>query len=227
MKIIYVTNSTQQDDTFKKYIERLGLDIFVLTKDQDELRDEKTTETLSQIFSVILFDETIPDIFFNKVLQIIQPHFQTIIRITANPNLEKNRHKLKERGVHFYFDSNTEIDEFREAIFLSDEKDTSRKKIRSNSTLSEEFYNTKIFNFTNKEKYIYKYLLENHYHVVKREKMCIELFDDVSLSQLAALSSCINSIRKKMVSQGFESTVIKTIWGKGYKIDSNSYKTYK
>lgn len=41
------------------------------------------------------------------------------------------------------------------------------------------------------------YLLENHYQIVRREKICMELFDEVTLSQLAALSSCINNIRKK------------------------------
>lgn len=224
MKIIYVTNNRQQNDQFKDYIDRLGLDIFLLSRNQDDLVDEKTIEMLSQLFSVIIFDETIPNNFLCELLPLIQPRFRRIMKITIGIISEENRRLWKERGIHFCLDCNTDMEDFREAVFQLEEKKLQEKNVHK---LNEMFYNIKIFNFTNKERYIYKYLLENHHQVVRREKLCMELFDNVTLSTLAALSTCINSIRTKMEACGFESTVIKTVWGKGYQIDSNSYKHFK
>ncbi|WP_430620924.1 winged helix-turn-helix domain-containing protein [Enterococcus sp. DIV0800] len=209
MKILYVTNNRQQDDKFRNYIDKLELDIFILAKHQEDLTEKTTIEFLSQIFSIIIFDETISNTFLAIVLRKIIYQFDTIIRITTISSSIENKRKWNELGVHFLFDSSTNMEEFRESIF----------RLQSSNDINKKIDDVKLCNFTNKERYVYKYLLENYQQMVSREKLCLEMFNEVTQSRLSALSSCINSIRKKLISQGFDYIVLKTFWGKGYQLN--------
>ncbi|MDT2523245.1 winged helix-turn-helix domain-containing protein [Enterococcus raffinosus] len=215
MRILLLSNYKDYGDTFYNNLIKLGHDVFYTTLDLNLFRNpRKKISSISQIFSVVIFDETISN---SKIVELL-PHFKgsmDYIFRKIGENLAVDTMQCKKKVDDFeYIYKETPIDELRELFEkINEESHFLNRCIES-------LYNVEAFNFSKKEKLIYEYLLNHRNQIVTRETLCKECWNNsVTQSSLSSLSICISKIRKKLEQEGFPSKCLITYWKKGYMLD--------
>ena len=81
--------------------------------------------------------------------------------------------------------------------------------------------------FTKNQKKCFSKLHEARSTIVSRDELCKYIWnDEPTRSNLAQLSVLTKSLRQKLMSKGFSSDIIQTVWGKGYYLNKEFYTAY-
>lgn len=214
MKILWITKNRDFKHTTNNIFLRLGCDIFYSETAYADFNSIEKIEALSRVFTLVLFDESMSHTEIMVCMANINEKFDLIFRKTVLPLSEIEEKEWKSKGIDFLLNNDVEMDEIREFLSEFNKKKKQRKEQNGN------LYDIHSFKFTNRELRIYKYLLESKHYVVSKNELCKVVFnDEITASNLSALSFCINNMRRKMEKHGFKSDIIKTMRKKGYQLN--------
>ncbi|MBO0458100.1 helix-turn-helix domain-containing protein [Enterococcus hulanensis] len=177
----------------------------------------------SSFYQLIILSESLS----NRELKLLVPKLKkknaVIFRKYLCEPINKEKGVLEELGIDQWIPREIGTDVLRELISECTVPVIEEVKEKQHTETIEEI----VMDLTKNQNKCFSKLYEAQASIVSREELCKYIWDDEpTRSNLAQLSVLTKSLRQKLMRKGFSSTIIETVWGKGYHLNKEFYTVY-
>lgn len=230
-RILVLSKNILADQSFQLELQRLNYEVLVSVSMYEYLVHHKTTASLLDSFSTIIFSETLTDSEIEGVVYTLKEEECPVIRrVFSYPN-EEEQQTWEDKGICDWINVNETLINVKEHIennlMLYNRQDELVLGI-SGSSLGNPVPLFSSVNFTPLERKILQKLFSKEGEFVSREELCLAIWNEhASDSRKTQLSATTAQLRKKMATFGDENKYLRTQWGKGYCLTKDFYRDFK
>lgn len=240
-QVLILTKNILVEQKIQKKLQALNYEVFCSTKVLENI--EHQIEALN-FFSFIILSETLSEKEVVRLIPLLSKYSSRIIRKVETKVTDIDHKYFQEEILNAIISNGDSIDELRECLYLlrmqsgrnhqqCDYQNTIRfsdnvSLIHSNlldESTSMPKANYQFLEALHKlspiESEIMTILIQADGGVVTRESLCHQIWsEEITKSNLASLSSTITRIKNKFEKTDLSHNAIHTLWGKGYRINS-------
>ncbi|EOH77510.1 winged helix-turn-helix domain-containing protein [Enterococcus malodoratus] len=220
-RILLLTKCPYAGLQSEKIIRKLGYEVFCSASLLDMLKNRELSIDFLQKFQIILLSNTIPNKEVIELLERIKGHNSIVIQMVENHPVEEELSKKVKQGIHYHLSEQATLEMIREALSLEGEIHVDGVN-RSHSSFSGETNLLSQLTLTGQERKVLHELMESSGQVLSRKELCQRIWQtEPTSSNQSQLSLLIKKIKKKMDDANLDSSCVRTLWGKGYLLDSD------
>lgn len=222
IRLLILTKNIIATEELAEKLRFSNYEVFCSTSILEALQNQRQVSNLIEYFPIIIVDATISNLELKSLLPQIGNQGRSIVREVQHSSSEKTGIDSEAPNLFYYLESDKNVefirDQFAEIASHYQDFDYDPIKLKEdNSRISD----LTLVNMTKLELQAWTILLEQSGEVVSRDELCLKIWGEVSSSRLAQLSTLIKNIKSKFQESNFGEEVIRSIWGKGYRVDLN------
>lgn len=213
MNILILDKNPQYQKELSKQIVSLGNEVYISASMCNSLKSYKKIAVLRDLFSVVIFSESISDQECYSLLNNICMKFDGIIRISSQITSDDAINRWKNFGFTHWIN----------ALKLSEELGPVLGSIEK-AIITKYPNSFQYIHLSNLERKFLTILVEEKGNAISREKLCERIWEtEVTAAKLSYLSMMAKNIRLKYSIVGYPNNLIMTIWKRGYKLNLDIY----
>ncbi|MGL9730079.1 winged helix-turn-helix domain-containing protein [Enterococcus sp. DIV0756] len=232
MQILVLTQNILTESHFQEKLQGLNHEVFCSKNMLDLLKKQSAECFGGHLYHMIILSETLSNREIISILPCLRKLNAIILRKIADEPNSKEKESLEGLDIDGWVTSNISKDSLREVL---SEKEKLVEKEETNivsfphvqSPTLVGTYEQLLSFFSNTEKRVMNLLVESEARVVSREEFCKRLWEDKPTnSHLSQLSLTVRNIRLKLINHGLPEDILKTEWGRGYRLSHEFFDFY-
>lgn len=226
-RILILTKNTLAEQDLQCSLQRSNSDVYCSSR---LLHEAGACSDIIRHFSVVIFSDTIPTLEFSKYLFRFKKRGVGILRKGDKEAIEASEFSEIIEVVDEWINDETTSYELIEKIAKVESAimASRHEKMIDYEAFPNDAYSNLIHGLSNNEKKFLLYMYNAENKVVSREQLCKALWKGANThSTLSQLSSLLQRLKLKISEAGFDQEELKTIWGKGYKLENKLYTFLK
>ncbi|WP_254908398.1 MULTISPECIES: helix-turn-helix domain-containing protein [unclassified Enterococcus] len=243
-QVLILTRNILGEQDIQKKLQALNYEVFCSARVFENCSQQLQDIDFFNYFQYVILSETICEFEVTNLITLLKNQAIHVIRKVEENVTEKDHEYLEDALLHAIISNGDSVDELRECLYnlthplevnecpdtekkliqLSDRVSIIRPNLMQNmANTSEENYQflEALHHLSQTESRILSILLQAGGEIVTRETICHKIWnEEVNRSHLASLSSTVTRIKGKFEHTNLKNKAIHTLWGKGYRINS-------
>lgn len=250
-RVLILTRNILAEQRIQQQLQMLNYEVYCSAAIFDYCSQHLEKLNFFDFFQFVILSESICESEMLMLIPLLEEYPLNIIRKTESDMTEIDQKYMEAGKLNAIVSTNDSTDKLRECLYnlkggMNDleekysEKNSSEQhgtpySVHPNSLL--DFSRPKerhdsLFDVVNhlsqSEKKILSTLTWSEEEVITREEMCQKVWNEkANSSHLASLSSSVTRIKNKFNKTNLDNDAIHTVWGRGYRINSELLKTIK
>ncbi|MDO7798981.1 helix-turn-helix domain-containing protein [Enterococcus avium] len=220
-QILLLTKNTLIEQQFEQKLLRLGHEVLLSSLLIEGLLLDNIPSDFIKMFELVILSESIDNSETEDLLKKLTPFPLRVLRKSNEQIEEEIFQEWKELGIDDWIVINPDTELLREKV--SCKRTIKAGKVVLLPTIKEKIPLSNI-SLSAAESKLFMILYEQQNNILSREELCYEMWErEQSNSTMSQLSVMVKRLKDKLSKQNVEGPIIKTCWGKGYKLDESVY----
>lgn len=227
-RILLLTKCSFAEQQIEQQIRLLGHEVFCTNSFLEMLMYGTVSQDLLKEFQVVLLSDTITDQERAYILPLLENQVDLIIQKIDVPLSDEELAKRRMHGVKRFLPNQPTTEILREVLsvpnVINEKAMNQRYASLPKAVPSNEQELLENISLSRLEKKVFHHLLEANGKVLSRDELCQMIWDSKPTnSNQSQLSCLIKRLRGKLEKAGLDGKALKTLWGKGYKLEKNLF----
>lgn len=233
--ILILTKNVLAEEEIQRKLQHLNYEVYCSSRLLSRNSNQGELRQVLKLFFYTIISETISDIEVENILPILKRSSTIIIR--KNDHLLKS--ELVENDLSLSISNQSSIEELRETLMkpILSEMDSKKSNKKDGVDFyqsydeilpkSSAYYSLSKLSLSGMERKILFKLYLAKGKIVSRDELVEEIWSNgINDSNLAMLSNGIRRLKLKLSKEGLSENVIKTLWGKGYRLEHEFFEFF-
>ena len=250
-QVLILTRNVLAEQEIQQKLQSLDYEVYCSSKIFNSCKQQQETREFFKLFQYVILSETICESEVTELIPLLRNYSIRIIRKVESNVTEMDQRYLEIAHLNAIISSADSIDELREHLYNLRKKDARTEDSQQASNVAQLSVSGKVspissnylqdtgkhvgkenemnygimetlHRLSQTESRILSILIEAGSQVVTREEICHKVWnEEVTKSHLASLSSTITRIKMKFEQANVEKVAVQTLWGRGYRINTN------